>query len=164
MCLTRWNSDINDNHLRCSLRTLTTRTSRMESKCHVVPFRVDILGFSSHLWIHWETRCLQFGNCKLPMCNIAGLAPAWELFRKLKLLSHASTPRFHIAYQKTDFILREEAGVTADLREGRPRPPKSLSWGCMQNLELIWRAAFYIKPIYSFEPWACHYFERQSPG
>ena len=61
-CLTRWNSQINDNRLCSSLRTLTTLTSRMESKCHVVLFSVDILGSSSHPWIHWETRCLQFGT------------------------------------------------------------------------------------------------------
>ena len=46
----------------------------------------------------------------MSMCRIAGLVPAWELFRKLKLLSHASTPRFHIAYQKM-ILLSEKKQV-----------------------------------------------------
>ena len=37
---------------------------------------------------------------------MVGLAKADELFKKLKLPSHAITPSF----QKTEFILREEAG------------------------------------------------------
>ena len=106
-------------------------------------------------------------NCTLPMCRIASFASSWELFTELKLPSHAISPSFHIACQNKEFTLREEVGGCSSLkgREGQPKKPsKSLSCWCMQHLELIWRAAFYIKPIYSFEPWGRHFVWGQSPG
>ena len=63
---------------------------------------------------------------------MVGLAKAYELFKKLKQPSHAITPSF----QKTEFILREEAGGYRRLK-GRAATAKSLSWRCMQNLESI---------------------------
>ena len=44
-------------------------------------------------------------NC-CGMCRIAGLVQAWDLFTKLKLPSHAISPSFHIACQKTEFRSR----------------------------------------------------------
>ena len=94
MCLTTWTSHINDSHLLRSFRILMCR---MESKCHVVLFRVEILGCSS--------------EPLNPQRN--SMPPIWH--NNCMLHTPPSHPA-SIETQKTEFILREEAGGYRRLR------------------------------------------------